>query len=321
MSLALLRRTLWLLATLGAASLLIFALLDLLPGNAAQVLLGPDAAPEAVQALSRQLGLDRSAPERYLAWIAGLLRGELGDSASYGAPAWPLIVERLQLTLPLALLAFSFALVIALSAGVYAASRHGRFGDFGVMALSQLGIAVPGFWLAILLMLLFSVKLQWLPAGGFPGWRAEQGGGLWPALQALLLPAIALGLVQGAILARVTRSSLVELLREDFVRNARAQGLSRRALLWGPVLRNALLPVLTLAGLQFANLLAGAIVVENVFTLPGLGRLIFQAIANRDLILVRNAVMLAVALVLAINFVVDLLYLGLDPRLRRGGPR
>lgn len=318
MSLALLRRLLWLLATLAAASVLIFGLLDLLPGNAAQVLLGPDAAPEAVEALSRQLGLDQGAGQRYLHWVGGLLHGNLGESASYGgAPVGPLIAERLALTLPLTLLAMALALLIALPAAVFAASRQGRSGDLLMMAASQLGIALPSFWLAILLMLLFSVKLQWLPASGFPGWDGE--GGWWAASQSLLLPALALALVQGAILARVGRSALVELLREDFVRNARAQGMSRRALLWGPVLRNALLPVLTIAGLQFANLLAGAIVVENVFTLPGLGRLIFQAIANRDLALVRNAVMLLVAAVLFINFIVDLLYLWLDPRLRGGG--
>ncbi len=318
MSLALLRRLLWLLATLAAASVLIFGLLDLLPGNAAQVLLGPDAAPEAVEALSRQLGLDQGAGQRYLHWVGGLLHGDLGESASYGgAPVGPLIAERLALTLPLTLLAMALALLIALPAAVFAASRQGRSGDLLMMAASQLGIALPSFWLAILLMLLFSVKLQWLPASGFPGWDGE--GGWWAASQSLLLPAFALALVQGAILARVGRSALVELLREDFVRNARAQGMSHRALLWGPVLRNALLPVLTIAGLQFANLLAGAIVVENVFTLPGLGRLIFQAIANRDLALVRNAVMLLVAAVLFINFIVDLLYLWLDPRLRGGG--
>ncbi len=318
MSLALLRRLLWLLATLAAASALIFGLLDLLPGNAAQVLLGPDAAPEAVEALSRQLGLDQSALQRYLQWIGGLLQGELGESASYGgAPVWPLMLERLAVTLPLSFFAFMLALAVALPAAVFAASRQGRTGDLLVMGISQLGIALPSFWLGILLTLLFSVQLQWLPAGGFPGWRGE--GGWTAALQALLLPALALALVQGAILVRVSRSALVELLRDDFVRNARAQGMSRRALLWGPVLRNALLPVLTIAGLQFANLLAGAIVVENVFTLPGLGRLIFQAIANRDLALVRNAVMFLVAAVLVINFIVDLLYLWIDPRLRGGG--
>ncbi|MEH0166420.1 ABC transporter permease [Roseateles microcysteis] len=318
MSLALLRRLLWLLATLAAASALIFGLLDLLPGNAAQVLLGPDAAPEAVEALSRQLGLDQSALQRYLQWTGGLLQGELGESASYGgAPVWPLMLERLAVTLPLSFFAFMLALAVALPAAVFAASRQGRTGDLLVMGISQLGIALPSFWLGILLTLLFSVQLQWLPAGGFPGWRGE--GGWTAALQALLLPALALALVQGAILARVSRSALVELLRDDFVRNARAQGMSRRALLWGPVLRNALLPVLTIAGLQFANLLAGAIVVENVFTLPGLGRLIFQAIANRDLALVRNAVMFLVAAVLVINFIVDLLYLWIDPRLRGGG--
>jgi peptide/nickel transport system permease protein len=184
------------------------------------------------------------------------------------------------------------------------------------MALSQLGLSIPNFWLAILLILLFAVHLQWVGAGGFPGWRADDGGGLWRGLQALILPALALAAVQAAILARVTRSSVLEALREDYVRTARAKGLSRRAVLWRHVLRNAMIPVLTLMGLQFANLITGAIVVENVFVLPGIGRLVFQAIANRDLVVVRDVVMLLAAVVVLVNFVVDVMYALVDPRLR-----
>jgi peptide/nickel transport system permease protein len=187
------------------------------------------------------------------------------------------------------------------------------------MVLSQLGVAVPSFWLAILLILLFAVQLQWVSAGGFPGWSGADGGGLWPGLKSLVLPALSLAAVQAAILARVTRSSVLEAMREDYVRTARAKGLSRRAVLWRHVLRNAMLPVLTIMGLQFANLITGAIVVENVFVLPGIGRLVFQAIANRDLVLVRDVVMLLAALVVAINFVVDVLVALIDPRLRVAG--
>ena len=316
MGLFLLRRFATLLLTLLCASAVVFVVLDVLPGNAAQVLLGPDAAPEAVAELAVQLGLDQPPLQRYGQWLAGLLRGDWGDSYAYGSPVRELIGERLLLTVPLALLAMALATVLALSAGIYAAAHHRKGGDIGVMVLAQIGIAIPNFWFAILLILLFSVQLQWFSAGGFPGWSEGDGGGVWPALKALALPALSLAVVQAAILARITRSAVLDVLREDFVRTARAKGLSRRAALWRHVLRNALIPVVTVMGLQFANLLAGTIVVENVFYLPGLGRLIFQSIANRDLIVVRNCVMLLAAMVVAVNFVVDVLYAAIDPRVQ-----
>jgi peptide/nickel transport system permease protein len=233
---------------------------------------------------------------------------------SYDTPVSQLIAERLQVSLPLALMAMALTTVLALGLGVYAASRHNRPGDVGVMALSQVGISVPNFWLAILLIWLFAVKLQWVSAGGFPGWDGDDG--VWGGVQALLLPALALAAVQAAILARVTRSAVLEVMREDFVRTARAKGLGRRAVLWRHVLRNAFVPVLTIMGLQFANLITGTIIVENVFVLPGIGRLVFQAIANRDLVVVRDVVMLLAAVVVFVNLVVDLLYAMIDPRLR-----
>ena len=315
-ALFLLKRFASFVVTLVFASLVVFAVLDLLPGNAAQVMLGESATPESVEALSKKLGLDRPAPQRYLSWLAGLATLELGNSQSYDTPIVELISQRLAVTVPLALLAMALSTVLALAAGVYAASRHNRAGDLGVMAASQLGIAVPSFWFGILLVMLFAVKLPWFPAGGFPGWTEDEGGGLWDGLQSLLLPAVALAVVQAAILARFTRSAVLDVLREDFVRTARAKGLSHRAVLWGHVLRNAMVPVITVMGLQFANLVTGTIVVENVFSLPGLGRLIFQAIGNRDLPLVQNIVMLLAATVIAINFVVDLLYAVIDPRLK-----
>ena len=318
MGLFLLRRFATLLLTLLCASGVVFVVLDVLPGNAAQVLLGPDAAPEAVAELAVQLGLDQPPLQRYGQWLAGLLRGDWGDSYAYGSPVRELIGERLWLTVPLALLAMALATVLALSAGIYAAAHHRKGGDIGVMVLAQIGIAIPNFWFAILLILLFSVQLQWFSAGGFPGWSEGDGGGVWPALKALTLPALSLAVVQAAILARITRSAVLDVLREDFVRTARAKGLSRRAALWRHVLRNALIPVVTVMGLQFANLLAGTIVVENVFYLPGLGRLIFQSIANRDLIVVRNCVMLLAAMVVVVNFVVDVLYAAIDPRVQAG---
>ena len=311
-----LRRSATLLLTLLAASLLVFGLLELLPGNAAQALMGPDAAPEAVAALAEQLGLNAPAPTRYWRWLTGLLHGDLGQSAAYSTPVASLIAERLTVTVPLALLAFAGAAVMALAAGVYAAAHHGRAGDAVVMLFSQLGLAVPNFWFAILLILLFSVGLQWLPSGGFPGW----GEGIGAALQALLLPAVALAVVQAAILARVVRAAVLELLGDDFVRTARAKGLSRTRVLWRHVLPNAAVPVLTVMGLQFGNLLAGTVVIETVFTLPGLGRLIFQAIANRDLAVVRSGVLLLVVMVVVVNFVVDVLAAAADPRVPLSSP-
>jgi peptide/nickel transport system permease protein len=316
MGIFLVRRFATFIATLLAASVVIFAVQGVLPGNAAEVMLGATATPEAVQALSAKLGLDRPPLVRYAQWMKGLARFDLGTSVAYDTPVTQLIGERLQVTAPLALLAMLLTTALALVSGLYAASRHNRVGDLGVMAASQIGIAIPNFWFAILLILVFAVKLQWFSAGGFPGWSVADGGGPWPALKALILPAVALALVQAAILARITRSALLDVLREDFVRTARAKGLSRRQVLWRHVLRNAFVPMLTVMGLQFANLLTGTVVVENVFALPGLGRLVFQAIANRDLIVVQNVVMLLAAAVIVINFGVDLLYAVIDPRLK-----
>ena len=309
----LLQRLAAFVATLLAASLVVFIVLEVLPGDPALVMLGTEAQPDTLAALRQKLGLERPAPERYLDWMGGLVRGDLGISYTYNVPVAELVAERLVVTVPLALLSMAMTTVIALLLGVYAASRHGRPGDWGVMLFGQLGIAVPNFWFALLLILLFSVKLGWFKAGGFPGWSD----GIWPAFQALLLPAISLSVVQAAILARVTRSAVLEVSREDFVRTARAKGNSRRRALWRHVLRNALIPVVTIMGLQFSALLAGTIIIENVFYLPGLGRLVFQAITQRDLIVVKDVVVLLAALVITINFVVDLLYLAIDPRLRR----
>ena len=315
MTLFLAKRLLTLIATLIGASVIVFLVLDILPGNAAQILMGADASPEAVAALATKLGLDQPAWARYWHWVGGMLTGDLGDSYAYGSPVAELILERLALTAPLALMAMALTTVLALVVGITAAARHNKLGDVGLMSLTQVGVAIPNFWFAILLILLFSVKLQWFSAGGFDGW-GEGLDGVVQGIKALLLPAIALAVVQAAILARITRSAVLEVMREDFVRTARAKGLAQRAVLWGHVLRNALIPVVTVMGMQFAELMAGTIVVENVFYLPGLGRLIFQSIANRDLIVVRNCVMLLAAMVVIVNFIVDLLYAVIDPRLK-----
>jgi len=315
LSLLLARRFLTLILTLLAASLVVFVVLELLPGDPAAVILGVNARPDTLAALRREMGLDLPVAERYVMWLGELMRGDLGRSYTYDVPVADLIAERLWVSLPLAVMAIVISTAIALPVGAWAAAHRGRLLDTLLMGLSQLGVAIPNFWFAILLILLFSVQLGWLPAGGFAGYD----GGFWAGLASLLMPAFALALPQAAILARLTRSAVLEALREDYVRTARAKGLDRRQVLLRHALPNAMIPVVTIMGLQFSFLLAGTIIIENVFYLPGIGRLIFQAIAQRDLITVRDLVVLLAATVVIVNFIVDLLYLWLDPRLRSGG--
>jgi peptide/nickel transport system permease protein len=305
------RRLISLIVTLVAAALVVFVVLEILPGDPAAVMLGVQATPETLAAVRAEYGLDEPVPVRFVQWVAGLVTGDLGMSYTYRVPVATLIVERLAVTVPLALIAIALSTAIAIPLGVFAAARHGRPADAGVMVFSQIGVAIPNFWFGLLLVLLFSITLGVAPSGGFPGWAA--GGA---ALGALTLPAVSLALPQAAILARVTRSAVLDTLGEDWVRTARAKGLTRAQTLRGHVLRNALIPVVTIMGLQFSFLLAGAIIIENVFYLPGLGRLVFQAINQRDLIVVRDIVVLLAGLVIIINFVVDILYAVIDPRLR-----
>ena len=302
------------MVTLLVASLLIFLLLEILPGDPAAVILGVGAQEDTLRALRAELGLDLPAPVRYLNWLGEVLQGNLGRSYTYDTPVQELLLNRVELSLPLALLAILLSTGIAIPLGVFAASRHRKVADTGIMGFAQLGVAVPNFWFAILLILLFSVKLRWFSAGGFAGWDA----GWFPAFKSLVLPAVALALPQAAILARVTRSSVLETVQEDYIRTARAKGLSRSQALWRHAVRNALIPVVTILGLQLSFLLAGTIIIENVFYLPGVGRLLFQAIAQRDLMVVKNLVLVLAATVVLINFLVDLLYAVLDPRLRLG---
>lgn len=297
--------------TLVAVSIVVFAVMNVLPGDPALTILGLDATEDALAALRDQLGLNQPLLQRYGAWVTGAMQGDFGVSHSFKVPVADLIAERLPMTLSLAVAGMGLTVVLALVLGVGAAANHRKAGDWGVMFLSQLGIAVPAFWLAILLVLLFAVKLRWLPPGGFPGW-AEPG----LAIKSLILPTVALALVQSAVLARVTRSSILEVMRQDYVRTARASGFSQTRVLWRHVLPNALVPIVTIVGMQFAALVTGTIVIENVFYLPGLGRLIFQSIANRDLPTVQALVMLFAAIVVTTNFIVDLAYLLIDPRLK-----
>lgn len=306
------RKLIWAIATLAVASVLVFAALEIVPGDPAQVMLGINATDEAIAALRESLGLNKPVLERYFSWLGGMLIGDFGQSYTYSVPVRELVADRITISLPLALLSLFISTAIAIPVGLYAAARRGSLADTGIMALTQIGIAIPNFWFALLLVYFLAIWLQLVPAGGFPGWDA----GFWLALKSLLLPSLSLALPQAAILSRVTRSALLETLGEDYIRTARAKGLSHRATLWHHALRNALIPVLTILGLQFAYLLAGTIIIENVFYLPGLGRLVFQAISLRDLIVVESVVMMLVATIIVINLLVDLAYLWVDPRLR-----
>ncbi|MGB4763613.1 MAG: ABC transporter permease [Planktomarina temperata] len=298
--------------SLIVASLVIFACIEIVPGDPASFMLGINAQPDTIQALRVELGLDQSLAQRYLGWVGGLLGGDMGTSYTYRTPVSDIVSDRLQVSLPLALYALMLTVVVAFPVGILAAARRGSVTDITVMGATQLGVAIPNFWFAILMVILFAINLRWFSAGGFPGWDA----GIFSAMKALTLPAIALALPQASILSRVMRSSLLDTLSEDYMRTARAKGLTRRQVLWRHALRNAMIPVLTIIGLQFSFLLAGAIIIENVFFLPGLGRLVFQAITQRDLIVVESVVMLLVFAVILVNFFVDIAYAWVDPRLR-----
>jgi len=299
--------------TLLAATAVIFVVLQVLPGDPAAYMMGMNASPESVAALREQMGLDAPPLQRYVGWLGGLVTGQFGTSYTYLVPVGELVAERLAVSAPLAVLAVAFSLIIALPVGVIAASRRGTALDTALNAAMQVGVAMPNFWLGLLLILFFSIQLSWFGAGGFAGWDA----GFLPALRDLFLPALALALPQAAITARVLRTSLLETMNEDYVRTARAKGLTWRQALWRHALRNAMIPVLTIIGLQLPFLLAGGIIIENVFSLPGLGRLIFQAITQRDLIVVQNVVLVLVFAVVTVTLLIDIAYSVVDPRLRR----
>lgn len=308
------RRLVSLIVTGLLATLVVFVAMDVVPGDPARVMLGTEAREDTVAALRLQMGLDRPAPERYLSFVGGLVTGDLGNSLVDGRPVGGMIAEAMAITLPLALGSLLFSALIGVPLGLAAAGRRGRPDDRLISAFGRLGVAIPGFWMAILLILLFAVKWRLLPAGGFPGWN----GGIGPAVASLTLPVAALAIPEAAILARVVRAAALDQMGEDYVRTARAKGVGWSGTLTRHVLPNALIPVATLLGLQFAHLIAGAVVVENVFHLPGLGRMIHQAIGRRDLAVVRDAGVILVFLVILTGFIVDLIVAWVDRRPRRG---
>lgn len=300
------------LVTLALATVVVFAVVEVLPGDPALIMLGIDARPDTLAALRAQHGFDQPLPLRYLRWIGGLLRFDLGNSHAYGTPVAKLIGDRLAVTLPLGALALSWALLVAIPLGVFAAWKHGTAGDWGVMGFTQIGISIPNFWFGIVLVLVFAVTWRVFPSGGFPGWRQDLPG----SIKALILPSLSLSLGEIAILTRVTRSAMLDTLREDYIRTARAKGAPEHIVLFHHALRNAMIPVTTVAGLIAGFLVAGAVIIESVFRLPGVGQLVYDSINNRDLIVIKNVVILFTILVLAVNLLVDLAYALLDPRPR-----
>lgn len=313
----LLRRFGSLVLTLLVASVVIFVMIEVFPGDPAAFMMGLNADPQALAALHSQMGLDDPLPVRYFGWLWALLHGDFGMSYTYRVPVGDLIAQRLAVSLPLALMALGLSIAIAFPIAIFAASRAGKTGDTLVMGATQIGIAIPNFWFAMVLVLFFSTTLRWFSAGGFPGWQY----GFFPAVKALILPALALAVPQAAILARIMRAALIETLAEDYIRTARAKGLNGAQTIWRHALRNALIPVLTLIGMQFSFLLAGSIIIENVFFLPGLGRLVFQGIIQRDLIVVKSVVVVLVFAVVLITFLVDMAYGLVDPRIGKGRQR
>ncbi|HLZ28802.1 MAG TPA: ABC transporter permease [Chloroflexota bacterium] len=312
MLIQILNRLAWLVVSLILASLLVFAVVNVLPGDVAAVILGTSATPQSLETLRHQLGLDQPAWLRYVQWIGGMLRSDFGTSLLSHSDVGPLIVQKLAVSGPLALGSAVISVAVALPLGVLAGVHYRRFSGALISALSLLGIAVPAFWAGLLLATVFAIQLKLLPAGGFVDWSESPIG----ALRSLVLPALALGLVQAAVLTRYIRSAIIDVQREDFIRTARAKGLTRWQALRRHGFRYAAIPVVTILGIQLTGLLVGAIVIENVFVLPGLGRLLFQSVGNRDLIVVQDLVMLLTAVVLIVNFLVDLSYRLLDPRIR-----
>lgn len=299
--------------TLFIASVVIFVALRIVPGNPAEVALGVTATPEAVAKLSATMGIDKPLWEQYVSWIGGLLRGEFGTSLTSSTDISPIVADRLQVSLILVVLSMLFALMLAVPLGLWAARRSSHIDGILISALSQVGIAVPSFLAAILFISFFAVRLRWLPTNGWSVPDEDFSG----FLVRLVLPVVSLGIVQAAIMTRYVRAAVMDVMREDFMRTARAIGLSSWQALRSHGLRNAALPVLTVTGLQLTSLLVGAVVIERVFVVPGLGSLLLTAVTNRDLPTVQTIVMILVVLAIVVNAIVDMAYVVVDPRTRR----
>jgi ABC-type dipeptide/oligopeptide/nickel transport system permease component len=312
MSSYVLRRILQAIPVLILASIAIFGLLHLVPGDPAVMLAGQDATPAVVEAVRRDMGLDAPLPVQYALWMGHVLRGDLGKSYMTRLPVTELLAAALPATVELGLAALLFAVTFALPVGIIAALWRQRLPDWICTAVNGLALGVPSFWLGIIFIIVFALILGWLPPGG----RVEFLRDPSQAWRSLVLPAITLGLPIGAALARFIRAAMLEVLQEDYIRTARAKGVPRRGVILGHAFRNALIPIVTVLGIQFGRLLGGAVIVESVFAWPGVGRMILQAVLNRDYLLVQGALLLLVISFITINLIVDLLYGVLDPRIR-----
>ncbi len=310
----LLRRLISIIPVMLLVATGVFLLLKLTPGDPVGVILGPDATEERKQALRDDLGLNDPLPEQYLRWLGDAVRGDLGDSLFLDEPVLSALADRAQPTLLLTLLSTFVALGVGLPLGIISAQNRGNWLDVGTMAIAILGISMPTFWLGLNLILIFAVKLRWLPVAGY----APITDGVWESLRYLILPAITLGVAQAALLARMTRSMMLEVLGTEYVRVARAKGLGERRVVYLHALKNAMIPLINVAGLIFAALLGGAVVTEQIFNLPGVGRLLIQAVGRRDVPLVQGTVLVIAGIYVIVNLAVDIISAALDPRLRSG---
>lgn len=294
---------------------MIFFVFQLLPGNPAQIILGIDADPHQVAQLEKQLGLDRSPVERYMDWVAGVLQGDLGESLRYQLPVSDIVIDRIPVTASLAILSLFFTVVIGVPLGIFIARSDGKWISIFLNVLTQLGISIPSFWFGFILILIFGVTLQLFPTYGYVPWSEDFLG----ALRSFFLPSFAIAIGNIAIVIRYLRNTILDQSKMDYVRTARVKGLKERSILYGHILRNSLIPVLTIMGLLIADTLGGSIIIENVFSLPGLGNLLIQSITSRDFPLVQSMVLYIAIIVLLINFIVDMLYKVIDPRIRLKG--
>lgn len=307
-----LRRLVGLLPTLVFVSMLIFGLQKLLPGDPAQILAGEDQNPELIAQLRDQMHLDKSVPVQYAYWMAGVLQGDLGTSARTNQPVTELIVDKLPVTAQLAFMSMWVALLISIPMGVISAVKRNSVWDYGATAIGLSGVSIPNFWLGILMILLFSVELGWLPASGYVSpWES-----LRENMAAMVMPAIVLGTGITAVLMRHMRSSMLQVLAADYVRTARAKGLREKEVILKHALRNALTPVITLGALEFGALLSGAVLTEQVFTIPGFGKLIIDAVFNRDYAVVQGVVLVTATAYILLNLLADMAYFVFNPRMR-----
>ncbi|MDQ6672723.1 MAG: ABC transporter permease [Chloroflexota bacterium] len=307
-----LRRLAQAIPVLLLSSLGVFLLLHLVPGDPAIILAGPDATPEVIDAVRADMGLNQPLPVQYAVWLGHAIHGDLGRSFTSKQPVTDLIAQRLPATAELALAGILLALLVSVPSGILAALHQRRLVDWLISSLSAFAIAIPNFWFGILAILLFALVLGWLPPGGYADVIRDPGAGL----KFLALPAVTLALNQAAVTSRFVKASMLDVLYEDYVRTARAKGLRERVLIRRHALRNALVPLATVLGVEFGRLLGGAVIVESVFAWPGMGRLIVQAIANRDYTVVQGALLLLVCTFILVNLLTDVAYGVLDPRIR-----